>query len=322
METTMKTYLTKFLAIALIAFVTNSIAQSTKPLTLVVPFPPGGATDQLARVVAQKLTEKKGYLIVVENKPGAGSQVAINAIKQTPADGMTLFIGDIGAYSLNRHLYSQLSYDTEVDLQPVTLVGKAPLFLMIPANSPYKSLPDLISAGKIDNISYGSPGVGTGAHVAAEMLRTKTGMKLTHIPYRGAGPALVDLASGQIAFMFDPLASSMPFIKDGRLRALAVASPTRNKLMSELPTVSELGAEGVNFTAWFGIAVKAGTQPAIVRRLNQDISEVISASDVVKRFAEIGIEVSPTTVEAFEKLISNDAKTYGPVIKALNIKLD
>ena len=312
----------RMVMVAALAAASLAHAQNTKPMTLLVPFPAGGATDQLARAVAQKLTEQKGYSIVVENKPGAGAQVAINALKLAPADGNTLFMGDIGAYSLNRHLYSKLSYNTERDMQPITLVGKAPLFLMVPANGPYKTTAELIAAGKTKDLSYGSPGVGTGAHVAGEMLRARTGMKLVHIPYRGSSPALVDLAAGQIAFVFDPLASSNPFLKDGRFRALAVATPTRSKLMPDLPTVGESGAEGVNFVAWFGIAAKAGTPADTVKRLNKDIAEVVSAPDMVKRFAELGIEMSPTTPEGFERLIKADADAYAPIIKDLNINLD
>ncbi|MDD2546353.1 MAG: tripartite tricarboxylate transporter substrate binding protein [Burkholderiaceae bacterium] len=309
------------IAAGLLAASTLATAQ-TKPITLLVPFPAGGATDQLARAVAQKLTEQKGYSIVVENKPGAGAQVAINSLKLAPADGNTLFIGDIGAFSLNRHLYQKLSYDTERDLQPITLVGKAPLFLVVPSNSPYKTAADLVAAGKAKDLSYGSPGMGTIAHVGAEMLRAKTGMKITHIPYRGSAPALVDLAAGQIPFALDPLASSTPFLKDGRLRALAVSTATRTKLMPDLPTLAESGATGVSFAAWFGIAAKAGTPAELVRKYSKDIGEVASAPDMVKRFADLGIEMAPTTPEGFAQFIKAEADAYGPIIQSLKISLD
>ncbi|MDB5850710.1 MAG: tripartite tricarboxylate transporter substrate binding protein [Rhodoferax sp.] len=310
-----------FLSIGLTAALVAS-AQTANPITLLEPFPPGGATDQLARVVAQKLTEQQGLVVNVDNRPGGGSQIAVNVLRQAPADGSTLFMGDIGAFSLNRHLYRKLSYNVDADLQPISLVGKAPLFVMVPKGSPFQSLGDLIAAGRNGELSYGSPGVGTGAHVAAEMLRARTGIKLNHVPYRGAAPALVDLAGGQLAFVFDPLASSGPLLKDGRIRPLAVATPQRSKLMPDLPTVAEGGAPGVNFVAWFGIAAKAGTPPDVVQRLNRQIGEAISSPDVVKRFADIGIEIAPSSVEGFGQLIKADALAYEPVIKALDINLD
>lgn len=297
-------------------------AQAARPITLLVPFPPGGATDQLARVVAQKLTEQHGYVINVDNRPGAGAQVAVNILKQAPADGSMLFMGDIGAFSLNQHLYRKLNYDVARDMQPISLVGKAPLFVMVRKSSPFNSLQDLVNAGRAGDLAYGSPGVGTGAHVAAEMLRARTGIRTTHIPYRGAAPALIELVSGQIDFVFDPLASSGPLLKDGRIRPLAVATPQRSKLMPDVPTTAEGGAPGVNFVAWFGIAGKAGMPAEVVQRLNKHIGEAISSPEVVSRFADIGIEISPSTPEGFDQLIKADAQAYGPVIRALDINLD
>ena len=310
------------LAASLVAASALAHAQSSKPITLIVPFPAGGATDQLARAVAEKLTEQKGYHIIVDNKPGAGAQVAVNNLKLAPADGNTLFIGDIGAFSLNRHLYSKLSYDTEKDLQPITLVGKAPLFMVVPANSPFKTAQELMAAAKKQDMSYGSPGVGTIAHVGPEIMRARMGLKITHIPYRGSSPALVDLASGQVPFLMDPLASSTPFLKDNRIRILAVATPTRTKLMPQVPTLAESGAEGIHFSAWFGISGKAGMPADLVRKYSKDIGDVISAPEMVKRFADLGIEMSPTSPEGFAQFIKAEADAYGPVIKSLNISLD
>jgi tripartite-type tricarboxylate transporter receptor subunit TctC len=248
--------------------------------------------------------------------------VAVNILKQAPADGSMLFMGDIGAFSLNQHLYRKLNYDVARDMQPISLVGKAPLFVMVRKSSPFNSLQDLMNAGRAGDLAYGSPGVGTGAHVAAEMLRARTGIRTTHIPYRGAAPALIELVSGQIDFVFDPLASSGPLLKDGRIRPLAVATPQRSKLMPDVPTTAEGGAPGVNFVAWFGIAGKAGMPAEVVQRLNKHIGEAISSPEVVSRFADIGIEISPSTPEGFDQLIKADAQAYGPVIKALDINLD
>jgi len=294
------------------------------PLRIIVSFPPGGASDQLGRALGQKLTERHGYPVIVENRPGAGSQIAVAALKQAPADGLTLFLGDIGAFSLNQHLYPKLGYDTDRDLAPVALLAKAPLLLVVPASSPARSLADLIDLArkKPQGLSYASPGAGTGAHIAAELLRRKTGSPLVHIPYRGAAPALVDLAAGQVDFMFDPLVSSGPFLKSGKIRALAIAAPARSRYLPDVPTLQEAGVQGANFIAWWGLAALAKTPSPRVNQLNTDIAAAMSSEDLVKRFQEMGLELGTPSAEAFQTLIKADALAYADVIREAGIRLE
>lgn len=311
-----------FLFCALLSVVSIGQAHASKPLSIVVPFPPGGAVDRLARVLAQEMNEKQGKTVIVENRPGAGSQVAMNAVKMGKADGTTLFLGDVGAFSLNRHMYSKLNYDVDRDLQPISLLAKAPLFLLVSGASPINSVQDLVKIGKSRDIAYGSPGIGTGAHIAVEMFRSQTGVKTRHIPYRGAAPALIDLVSGEVDFVFDVLIGSKAFLQDGRVRAIAAATPTRSSLLPNVPTIAESGTENVNLLIWWGVAAKAGTPGKVIDELQKDIASAMASKSVIKQFADMGIEIETSTGAAFGELINKDAQTYGPVIKELNIKLD
>ena len=297
-------------------------AQGSKTVNLVVPYPPGGAVDQLARVLAQQMNDKQGYKVIVDNRPGAGAQVAMNTVKLSNSTDPVLFLADSGAFSLNRHLYSKLNYDVKTDLVPISLVAKAPVFLLVADKSPIKSVEDLVNTAKTTEQTYGSPGVGTGTHIVAEMLAKETGAKLSHVPYRGAGPALIDLVGGQIDFMFDVLIGSKGFLNEGRLRAIAAATPERTPLRPNVPTIAESGIKNVNFTIWWGIAAKAGTPKDVADRLQKDIVTAMSDKTVRKQFAEMGVEIETSSPEQFAALIEKDANTYGPVIKALDIKLD
>jgi tripartite-type tricarboxylate transporter receptor subunit TctC len=274
--------------------------------------------------LANKLNERFGYASIVDNRPGAGSQVAVSALKQTAPDGATLFLGDIGAFSLNRFLYPKLSYDVDRDLTPIALLAKAPLFLVVPSSSSVQSVAELLALGwqRPRGLSYASPGVGTGAHIAAEMLGHTTGVRLVHVPYRGAGPALIDVAGGQVDFILDPLVSSGPFLKDGRTRALAIAAPSRSTFLPKVPTLREAGVDGVTFTAWWGLAALAATAPAEVKRLNTDIAHAMASNDVAHTLGELGLELGTLSAEDFRLLIDADAGAYAAIIKDLAIKLD
>jgi len=312
----------KLLTCAAVAFGAQAHAQN-KTVTLVVPYPTGGAADQMARVIAQEMNEKHGYTMIVDNRPGAGAQVAMNVIKgANPAAGTMLLLADSAAFSLNQHLYSRLNYDAKKDLIPITMAAIAPVFLLVNKDSPIQDVQDLVKLGKQKELTFGSPGVGTGTHLLGEMLRKKTGAQLMHVPYRGAAPALIDAVSGQIDFIFDVLTGSRAFIEDGRLRIVAAASPERNPLRPNVPTLTERGIPDVNFSIWWGIAARAGTPPEQVKQISGDLLTVLKDQAVVKRFVDLGIQIQPTTAEAFAQLIDKDAKTYGPIIKDLNIKLD
>jgi tripartite-type tricarboxylate transporter receptor subunit TctC len=297
-------------------------AQNRK-VTLVVPYPPGGAADQMARVISQEMRDKHGYTMIVDNRPGAGAQVAMNAVNNAnPAAGTTLLLADSAAYSLNRHLYPHLNYNVKTDLLPLTLAARAPVFLLVNKDSPVRNIDDLVKLGQTKRLTYGSPGVGSGTHLVAEMLRKATGANLEHVPYRGAGPALIDAVSGQIDFIFDVLIGSREYVENGRLRLIAAASRQRSPLRPNVPTIAESGIPNVDVTIWWGISARAGTEPALARQLAADLASVLKDPAIVKRFEGFGIEMLPSTPEEFARLIEDDAQTYGPIIKSLNISLN
>ena len=313
---------THLLFAAALAFGAQAQAQSNK-VTLVVPYPPGGAADQMARVIAQGMHERHGTTMIVDNRPGAGAQVAMNAVKMAnPAAGTTLFLADSSAFSLNRHLYPNLTYDVKTDLMPLTLVASAPVFLLVNKDSPIHTIGDLVRIGKEKRLTYGSPGMGSGTHLVGEMLRKETGANVEHVPYRGAAPALIDAVSGQIDFIFDVLIGSRDYIENGRLRVVGAAQTERSPLRPQIPTLAEGGVPNVAGTIWFGIAARAGTDPALARKLATELAGVIDDPAIVKRFAAFGMQMKSTTPEAFGKLIESDAQTFGPIIKSLNITLN
>ncbi len=296
----------------------------TKNVTLVVPYPPGGAADQLARVISQEMGTRFDQKVIVENRPGAGAQVAMNVVKNANPNslGTVLFLADSGAYSLNRHLYQRLNYNVSTDLIPMTLAAKAPVFLLVNKDSPFKTVQDLVAAGQKQELTYGSPGMGTGTHLLGEMLRKETDARLVHVPYKGAGPALIDAVSGQIDFIFDVLTGSRGFLEDGRLRAIAAATTERSPLRPDVPTIAESGIPNVAFTIWWGISAKAGTPDEDVARLTEQLTAVLKEESVVKKFVDFGIQIEPSTPQEFADLIEQDAQAMGPTIKALEITLD
>lgn len=292
-------------------------------VTLVVPYPPGGAADQMARVISNEMHDKHGYTMIVDNRPGAGAQVAMSAVNSpNPAAGTMLLLADSAAYSLNRHLYPRLSYNVKTDLVPLTLAARAPVFLLVNKDSPIQNINDLVKLGQTKRLTYGSPGVGSGTHLVGEMLRKQTGANVEHVPYRGAAPALIDAVSGQIDFIFDVLIGSRPYVESGRLKLVAAAAKERSPLRPNVPTIAESGIPNVDITIWWGIAAKAGTDPALLRRLSAHLVSVLKDPAVVKKFVDFGIEILPTTPEEFARLIEDDAQAYGPIIKALNINLN
>lgn len=296
---------------------------TNKPITIVVPFPPGGVTDQLARGLGQKMAESLKTPVVVDNRPGAGSQIAANLVKSAPADGHTLFIGDIGSFALNGHLYPKLSYDPSKDFTPLARLALAPALLVVPQKSPYRTAAELVAAVKGQSgVSMASQSTGSGGHLFAEMLRDKTQGQVNHVPYRGSAPALTDLAGGQVDSFFDPMITSGPFVKDGRLRALAIGAEKRSAQFPNVPTLAEVGLGDINLVAWFGMAVKAGTAPEVVNALSQEIVKAIQSPDLNAKFTQQGLEAAPLDAAQFGPFVREEAQRWGRVIQAANIKLE
>lgn len=296
---------------------------TNKPITIVVPFPPGGVTDQLARGIGQKMAESLKTPVVVDNRPGAGSQIAANLVKSAPADGHTLFIGDIGSFALNGHLYPKLSYDPSKDFTPLARLALAPALLVVPQKSPYRTAAELVAAVKGQSgVSMASQSTGSGGHLFAEMLRDKTQGQVNHVPYRGSAPALTDLAGGQVDSFFDPMITSGPFVKDGRLRALAIGAEKRSAQFPNVPTLAEVGLGDINLVAWFGMAVKAGTAPEVVNALSQEIVKAIQTPDLNAKFTQQGLEVAPLDALQFGPFVRDESQRWGRVIQAASIKLE
>ena len=294
-----------------------------KQITIVVPFAPGGGTDTIGRAVGAQLAENLKVPVIVENRPGGGAQVAANLLKQAPADGATILLGDIGALALNPHLYPKLNHDPLKDFTPLARLTISPMMLVVPASSPFNTVADLVAALKSrpNGVSFASQGNGTGGHLFAEMLRLKTKGQLSHVPYKGSGPAVQDLIGGQVEAFFDPIFLSGPYVKAGKLKALAIGTAQRSPQFPQVPTLKELGHDDINLVPWFGMVVKAGTPQPVVQRLNAEVVKALLAPAVSKRFTELGQEVAPQSSEEFGAFMRAESVRWGKVIRDAGITL-
>jgi tripartite-type tricarboxylate transporter receptor subunit TctC len=289
-----------------------------KPIRLIVPFPPGGGTDIISRIVGDKLSSTLGWKVIVENKAGAGGTLGLDAAAKAKPDGYTIVMAQTSNLSIAPSLMSGLPYDPVKHFAPVTLVDAAPLAITVGAGSPIKSLADLVAAAKANpgKLLFASPGNATVAHLAGEYFQKVAGIKYTHVPYKGTAQALPDVISGRASFYVASLESSMPQVKAGQLRAIAVTSGKRAKEWPDVPTVAESGYAGFEAFTWFGIAVPAGTPEPIVARLNAEIVKVLQSPDVKER---LGGDVA-TGPAAFAQLIKTDHDKWAGVIKEAGIK--
>jgi tripartite-type tricarboxylate transporter receptor subunit TctC len=295
-----------------------------KPITIVVPFPPGGVTDPVARQVGARLAENVKQPVIVENKPGASGIIAAEFVKKQPADGYTVLFGFTGSHAVNPTLYSKLPYDPQKDFQPVTLLINTPHILVVPADSPAKSVADLVvlAKSKPAGLTFASQGIGAGGHLLGEMFKAQTKTNLSHVPYKGSAPALTDMLAGRVDLFFDAVVTSLPYVRDGKLRALAIANKTRSKLLPDVPTMAEAGFPGVEMDQWFGMMVPAGTPPAVVQRLNAEFVKAVRSPDIEKSLTERGLDVVTTTPEQFAAVIRADTATLGKVVKESGAKAD
>ena len=299
-----------------------------KPITYLVPFPPGGNTDTLARVIAQPLSKALGTPVVIENKGGAGGSVGSALAARAPADGYTILGGTISSHAINVSLYPKLGYDPVKSFTPVYLYGTNPVVLVVAANSPYKTLRDLLNAAKANpgKLSGASAGNGTSQHLAQELLAFKGDVKFTHIPYKGSAPAIQDVMSGQVDFMFDTTVVAGPHIQSGKLRALAVTSAKRlTDSLTDVPTVAESGwpgTQGFEVVSWQALFAPAGTPKPIVDRLHAEILKIIQAPDMQDRIKGLGMQASVMTPEQIASFQKSEIEKWAQVIKAANIKID
>lgn len=296
----------------------------TKNITIVVPFPAGGVTDNLARTLAVELQKSLGKTVVVENKPGAGGQIAASQVKQADADGHTLFIGATEMFAINPSLYKKFNYDPAKDFVPVTPLVSAALVLVVPQASPAGSPQALaqLARTKAGGLNFASQGIGSIGHLLGELFQSKVGGTFNHIAYKGSAPALQDVMGGQVDLMFDPIITTTPLIKGGRLKALAIAAAKRSPLLPEVPTLAELGVPGVDAAVWFGAVVKAGTPAPIVECLNAEIVKVMKNPEISKRFSDLGLEPMPMSSAQFATFLQAETTRWGALVKASGATVD
>ncbi|MBS0466153.1 MAG: tripartite tricarboxylate transporter substrate binding protein [Proteobacteria bacterium] len=295
-----------------------------KPIRWVVPFPPGGAMDAIARTLGEKAGRTLGQPFVVENRPGAGGNIGADYVAKQPADGYTLMITSIGM-ATNKPLYRKLSYDPIKDFVAVGVLAVVPNILVTNATQPQvKSVADLIAAAKAapGKLTYASAGNGTSIHLAGEVFTSLAGVDMLHIPYKGSGPAVSDLLGGQVNYMFDSITSARPHIQSGKLRALAVTTAKRSSTMPDVPTMAEAGVAGYEVSPWFAVFMPAGTSPAIVNKLNKVLVDTMKQPDVKERFQAIGAEVVGSTPQEAAKYLQNESVRWNKVILERGIQLD
>lgn len=295
----------------------------TKPLRLLVPFPAGGGTDILARALAQKLTDKMGQAVVVENRPGAGGTIGAEAGAKATPDGYTLLLTTSSTHSIGPAINPRISYNVEADFTPIVYVANAPQIVLVPMNSRAKTLREFIDYARQNpgRLNYASSGNGTISNLSTEIFKAQSGTFLVHIPYRGTGLSITDLVSGKVDVLFDSLVTGMPHVKDGKLRALAVTSPKRSALAPELPTVSEL-LPGFESVTWFGIYGPRGLPADIVARVNQAVNASLVDPDLKERFARLGVEPTGGTPEVFAATVKAESAKWKKIIAERKITSD
>jgi tripartite-type tricarboxylate transporter receptor subunit TctC len=321
----MKTTLAACLAAALLPIA--GLAQSgypNKPVTLVVPFPPGGGTDIAARVVATRLTAKWGQSVVVENKAGAAGIVGADYVAKARPDGYTLLIGNVGTQSINPSLYAKLPYNPDTAFAPVSLICELPFVLMASPNFVPKTPKDLVALAKADpdKVTFASSGSGGSPHLTAEIFQQATGAKLMHVPYKGGGPAMTDLMAGHVNLLFASILEGSGHIKSGKLKALAVTSAARSPALPDVPTLAESGVTGAESGSWVALLAPAGTPPALIERISADIKDVVSQPDVRSQLVSQGATPQSTTPVQLQALIDADKLRYGKVIRDKGVKVE
>ena len=293
-----------------------------RPIRLVVTVPPGGAADFIARLVGGKIAESLGQPVVVENRGGAGGTIAADAVAKAAPDGYTLLQNSITTHGVGPHLYAKLPYDPVKDFAPVSGLALLPLIMAVNADLPFRNVQELISHSKSNALNFASSGNGGAPHMAAELFKSVTGAPLTHVPYKGSGPAVADLVGGRVQIMFDAAPSLIAHIRSGRLRVLGAASTERNRLLPEVPTFGELGYPKVAVSLWYGLLAPAGTPKPVVEKLNREAARALTSPDVRDKLQAQGAEPMPGTPEAFASFMQEEMAKWAPVVKQAGVKLD
>lgn len=302
---------------------TGAYAQAfpNRPVTLVVPFPPGGGSDTGGRIIAEQLTKRWGQPVIVDNKGGAAGQIGADFVAKAPRDGYTLLLGNIGTQAINPSLYPRLPYDPDTAFAPVSLVAELPLAMMVNPAVPAKTAAEFISLAKSrpGQLTYSSSGAGGAPHLAAEMFKDQTGSFILHVPYRGGGPAIADLLAGHVQLSFMTVLEASGHIKAGKLRALAVTGDKRVAALPEVPTLAESALPGFNAISWIGLLAPAGTPPDLVEKIASDVRAAMADEAVKSRFASLGAVPRTTSPQDFSKLIAADKNRYAQIIRSRKI---
>jgi len=295
-----------------------------RPIQLVVTVPPGGAADIIARIIGAKLSDALGQSVVINNRGGAGGTTAAAQVAKADPDGYTLLLNTIATHGIGPHIYANLGYDPVKDFAPVILIAKLPLIMAVNAEVPAKTIADVIALAKAKpgQLTFSSSGSGGAPHLAGEMFKNLTGTDVQHIPYRGSGPAVIDLIAGRITMMFDATPSLLPYIQDGKLRPIAAASPQRHRLLPDVPSFAEVGYPGMDIALWYGVAAPGGTPAPIVQRLNAELAKIVRLPDIAKNLSEQGADLQGGSVDDFVKFIHDEMTRWGVVVKQANIKAD
>ncbi len=298
-------------------------AWPTKPVRIVVGFSAGGTTDIVARLMAQELTESLGQSFVVDNRPGGGSNIATDLVRQAPPDGYTLLFVAVTS-TINQTLYPNVKFDLMRDFEPVALGAKVPNILVVHPSVPAKTVPELVAWARAhaDTASYASSGSGTSIHMAGEMFKVRTGLTTQHVPYKGSAPALTDLIGGQVHFMFDNMPSAWPHVQSGKLRALAVTTRARSPAAPDVPTMEESGIAPFDVTSWFGLLAPKGTPPEVVARLNKAMNAAFDKPAVQQAYAKLGAMSEKNSPQEFGRFIDSEVKGWAPIVKASGARVD
>lgn len=320
----LKTFGARALLACAVALPLAAVAQNypTKPVSLVVPYPAGGATDVIARMVADKLTQSWGQPVVVANKPGAGTLIAAEFVARAPGDGYTLYM-TTAAHTISANLYKKIPYDPIKDFSPITLTSTIPLVLVTNPSVPVKSLSDLIAKAKADpGMSFASTGNGTPQHLTMELFKAKNKLTLTHVPYKGDAPMITDLIGGQVPMAFVTLSAALPHIKAGKLKAIALAHSKRVDAISSVPTFAEAGMPGFVSATWFGLFGPGTMPPELVNRVYQDVAKIVAVPEFTAKLKDMGGDVDNSTPQAFQTHIQAEMKRWAEAVRLSGAQVD
>ncbi|EHK63343.1 tripartite tricarboxylate transporter substrate binding protein [Achromobacter arsenitoxydans] len=294
-----------------------------KPVTLVVPYPPGGATDVIARLIAEKLPAAWGQQVIINNRPGAGTTVAAEAVARAPGDGYTLYM-TTAAHTISASLYKKLNYDPLKDFAPLTLTSTIPLVLVTAPSLPVKNLDELIAYAKAapQGLSMASTGNGTPQHLTGELFKAKAGIKLVHVPYRGDAPMLTDLIGGQVQMAFVTLSAALPHIQSGKLNAIALAHPRRVDAIAQVPTMAEAGMKNFDAATWFGLFAPSSMPAELRQKIYQDVAKVVATPEMTKKLQDMGGDVNNSSPQQFQAFINDEAQRWAEGVKLSGAQID